>query len=119
MTTIAAILAFLTGIMSILAGGKVIRGWEPGWSIISWLPVYNFVMGILTLIPAILIWINHRYALAASIIVFGIHTAVFLTLVVAFRNTVAHQSLAAMVFRLATWLLILMLLYFHARRTIQ
>ena len=48
--------------MSIVAGGMVMRGWQPGYSILSWLPVYNFTVGLLNFIPAVLLWINHRYA---------------------------------------------------------
>lgn len=116
MNQIASVLAFIIGIMSIVAGGKAMRGWNPGYSVLTWLPVYNFVMGILALIPAVLIWINHRYAMIASIATFGIHAIVLLILFTAFRNTVAHQSLAAMTFRLATWIAILALMYFQARK---
>lgn len=38
MTRLATILAFLVGILSIVAGGMVVRGWRPGYSILSWLP---------------------------------------------------------------------------------
>ena len=73
-------------------------------------------MGILALIPAVLIWINHRYAMIASIATFSIHAIVLLILFIAFRNTVAYQSLAAMTFRLITWVAILALIYFQARK---
>jgi len=112
MNQIAFILAFIIGIMSIVAGGKAMQGWNPGYSVLTWLPVYNFVMGILALIPAALIWMNHRYALIASIATFGIHAIVLLMLFIAFRNTVAYQSLAAMTFRLGVWIAILALLFF-------
>ena len=112
---IASILAFLVGIMSIVAGGKAMQGWNPGYSVLTWLPIYNFVMGILTLIPAVLIWMNHRYALLASLATFGIHTIVLLILVTVFRGEVAYQSIAAMAFRLVTWIVILGLIFFQIR----
>jgi len=112
---IASILAFLVGIMSIVAGGKAMQGWNPGYSVLTWLPVYNFVMGILALIPAVLLWINHRFALAASVATLGIHTLVLLLLLSAFRGEVAFQSIAAMIFRLAVWIVILGLMFFQAR----
>lgn len=108
---IASILAFLVGIMSIVAGGKAMQGWDPGYDVLSWLPIYNFVMGILALIPAILLWVNHRYALATSVATLGIHTLVLLLLLSAFRGEVAFQSIAAMIFRLVVWVVILVLLY--------
>ncbi len=116
---IASILAFLVGIMSIVAGGKAMQGWNPGYSVLSWLPVYNFVMGILAIIPAVLLWINHRYALAASVATLGIHTLVLLLLLSTFRGEVAFQSIAAMIFRLAVWIVILGLLFFQARSTLS
>lgn len=116
---IASILAFLVGTMSIVAGGKAMQGWNPGYSVLSWLPVYNFAMGILALIPVVLLWINHRYALAASIATLGIHTLVLLLLLSTFRGEVAFQSIAAMIFRLAVWTVILGLLFFQARSTLS
>jgi len=108
---IASILAFLVGIMSIVAGGKAMQGWNPGYNVLSWLPVYNFVMGLLALIPAVLLWINHRFASIASIATFSIHALVLLLLLTAFRDQVAFQSIAAMIFRLAVWILILGLMW--------
>ena len=116
MNQIASILAFIIGIMSIVAGGKAMRGWDPGYSVIMWLPVYNFVMGIMTLIPAILIWVNHRYAMIAVIGTFSIHTIVLLLLLTIFRGSVAAQSIAAMIFRLVVWIAILALMFFQAQK---
>lgn len=115
LTRIASIIAFLVGAMSIVAGGKVIRGWEPGWSVIAWLPVYNFIMGILALIPAVLIWMNNRHAFVASAVTLGIHVTVLALLLVAFRNTVAFQSVGAMSFRIAAWAVVLALLWLRPR----
>lgn len=110
---IASILALLVGGMSILAGGMVMRGWQPGWSVLNWLPVYNFIVGLLTLIPAYWIWVNHRYALTASIVIFSLHTLTLLLLFIVFRNTAAFQSFGAMSFRVVAWVVILALLYFR------
>lgn len=108
-----SILTFLVGAMSIVVGGMVMRGWRPGYSVLSWLPVYNFVLGLLTLIPAYLLWVDNRYALAASIVTFGVHTIVLLLLLTFFRGQVANQSIGAMAFRLAAWIVILALLWFR------
>lgn len=108
-----SILAFLVGAMSILAGGMVLRGWRPDYSILSWLPVYNFAVGLLTLVPAYLLWVNNRYALTASIVTFGVHTIVLLLLLTLFRGQVATQSIGAMSFRVITWIVVLALLWFR------
>ena len=113
---IASILALLIGGMSILAGGMVMRGWQPGWTVVNWLPVYNFVVGLLSLIPAYLLWVDHRYAWTTSIVIFSLHTLVLLLLLTVLRNTAAFQSIGAMSFRAVIWIVILALLYFrHAK----
>ncbi len=116
LTRIASAIAVLVGGMSIVAGGMVMRGWQPGWSVINWLPIYNFIVGLLTLIPAYLLWVNYRYALPFSIAVFSVHTIVLILLIIVFRNTAAFQSVGAMSFRVAAWVVILALLYIrHAK----
>ena len=112
-TKLPSVLAFLVGIMSIFAGGMVMRGWRPGYNVLSWLPVYNFAVGLLTLIPAYLLWVNSRYALTASIVTFALHTIVLVLLLVIFRGQVATQSIGAMSFRVVVWIAILALMWFR------
>jgi hypothetical protein len=114
---IASILAFLIGGISIFAGALVMRGWEPGYSVLNWLPVYNFILGVLTVfIPAILIWKNSKYAMPTAVATFSIHAIVTLLLPTIFRGTVAANSIGAMLFRLVTWLIILALMIAQSRR---
>ncbi len=114
---IAAILAFTVGGMSVIAGGMAMRGWQPGYFVLNWLPVYNLVLGVLTVfIPAILIWQNKRLALAAAISTLSSHLIVLIILMASFRGTVAMQSILAMLFRLVVWIIILMLMFFARRK---
>lgn len=113
LTKLPSILAFLVGAMSIVAGGMVLRGWKPGYSILSWLPVYNFMVGLLTLIPAYLLWVDNRYALTASIVTFALHAVVLLLLLTFLRGQVATQSIGAMSFRVVVWIIILAVLWFR------
>lgn len=113
----AAILSFVIGAMSIVAGGEVIRGWNPGWDVLSWLPVYNHVMGIFSaVVPTVLIWKNHRMAGALAVAILSIHTIVLLLLLTVFRPSVAPQSIFAMTSRFAIWLVILTLMYFSFKK---
>ena len=113
MLNIAALLASLLGGFSIAAGAMAMRGWNPGYSVLGWLPVYNFVMGIPTLlIPTILIWRGSPYAMTVAVVFCVIHAGVTALLLLAFQETVAIQSLLAMTFRVIVWLAILALLYF-------
>ncbi len=114
---IASILPFIIGILSIFAGVLAMMGWEPGYFVLNWLPVYNFILGLLTVfVPAILIWKNSKYAMSAAIAIFSIHAIVTLLLLTVFRGTVAANSVGAMISRLAIWLIILALMFFQARK---
>ena len=114
----AGVLAFVIGALSIFAGGMAMRGWNPGYSVLGWLPVYNFVMGVLTVfIPAILLWRESRHAGASALIFFGVHAGATVLLFLAFRDVVATQSILAMTFRLAVWLVILALIRASAQKT--
>jgi hypothetical protein len=117
MNKTASVLAFIIGALSIIAGAQVIAGWDPGYYVLNWLPVYNFMMGVATvLLPAILIWRNSRYAAPAAIGVLGIHAGVLLLLLTALRGTPAAESVMAMVFRVAVWLIILALMFVRLRK---
>ena len=47
---IAAVLAFIIGAMAAFAGGQVLLGKVPDYYVINWLPVYNYTVGILTVL---------------------------------------------------------------------
>jgi hypothetical protein len=114
---IAAILAWIIGAMGVVAGGQVLMGRLPGWNVISWLPVYNFVIGGLTvLVVGPLIWRNHRYALPSASAVLGANLVVILSLQLAFQQVVAQESIMAMLLRLTVWVVICGLLYWQRRR---
>jgi len=114
---IASVLAFLVGGLSIFAGALAMTGWEPGYFVLNWLPVYNFILGVMTIfIPAIFIWKNSKYAIPTAIATFCIHAIVTLLLLTVFRGTVAANSIGAMIFRLVIWLIILALMIVQSRR---
>ena len=112
LTKTAAILALIIGGLAVFAGGQALLGRDPGYYVINWLLLYNYTVGVLTVcVTAILIWTNHRLALPAAIGTFGAHALVMLVLQVAYRGTVAPDSLRAMTIRLVVWAIILGLLF--------
>lgn len=114
---VAAVLAWMIGVMGVFAGGQALLGKVPGWTVIGWLPLYNFIVGLaVVFIVAPLIWRSNRCALPAALVVFGANAVVVLVLQIAFHDTVARQSMLAMLFRLAVWLIILLLMRMPARR---
>lgn len=116
MRTAAALLAFIVGALSIVAGAKAMQGWNPGWNVIAWLPVYNFGMGLFTVaLPAVLIWKNSPYAMGAAVVTLAIHGIVALLLLTVFRSAVATQSILAMSSRFIAWVAIIALFYFSKK----
>ncbi len=114
----AAVLAFIIGAMALFAGGQVLLGRDPGYYVIDWLPIYNFVMGALTvLVVAPLIWRGSRWALPAALATFVAHSLVMVALRTAYSDVVAPDSLRAMTIRMVAWLLILALLLVQTRRS--
>lgn len=114
---IGAILALVIGAMAFFAGGQVLLGKDPGYYVIDWLPVYNFSMGVITIfVTTLLIWKRNASAKTAAILTFSLHAVVMLILQMAYREVVAPDSIRAMTIRLATWLVILVLLYLQPRK---
>lgn len=115
---IAAILAFIIGVMAVFAGGQALLGKDPGYRVINWLLLYNYTVGILTVfIVAYLIWTNHRFALPAALGIFSIHALVMIVLLAGYRDVVAPDSIAAMTLRIVVWLIILVLMFLQRRKT--
>ena len=109
---IAAVLALILGLMGVFAGGQAMLGKLPGWNVISWLPVYNFTVGLLAaFLVAPLIWRGSRYAMPAALTIFGANLVVVLVLQLAFRDVVARESMMAMFLRLGVWIVILGLMW--------
>lgn len=115
---IAGAIAFIIGMMAVFAGGKVLLGIMPDYYVINWVPVYNYTIGVITvLFTAALIWRNSRFALPAALATLGVHVLVLVILKTAFNETVAPDSIQAMTVRIITWLVILGLLFLQARRS--
>ena len=108
----ATILSFIIGALAVFIGIRVVfLGQEMFYYVIDWLPVYNLVLGLLTLfITTILIWKNSPIALPASIATLVSHSTVTLFLLIAYKDTVSIFSLVSMLVRLIFWVIILRLL---------
>jgi hypothetical protein len=114
---VASILAIIIGSMAIFAGGKVLLGNDPGYTVINWVPVYNYTAGLLTVfITAILIWRSSKHALLLAIATFSAHGVVMVILQAVFRDVVANESIMAMTVRLIVWSFILILMVVQRRK---
>lgn len=114
---IASALAFLIGAIAVVAGGLVLLGMPTDYYVINWLLLYNYTVGVLTvIITAILIWRNNKLALPAAIATFSAHASVMLILLIAYRGIVSAHSLEDMTVRIVSWAIILTLMFFQTRK---
>ena len=106
----AAVLALLIGTMSAVAGSLVIVGInKPNYQVLDWLVVYNILVGIISIGSAVLIWKKYWRAFATVIIIALAHLTVLALLLTLFREAAAEESIKAMIFRVAIWILIISL----------
>ncbi|HDD62524.1 MAG: hypothetical protein DRI65_08760 [Chloroflexota bacterium] len=114
---IAAALAFIIGAMAIFAGGQVLLGKIMDYYVVDWLPIYNFIAGLISsFITAILIWKGNKYSLQAAIGTFASHGIVMTILQTSYRDLVASDSIKAMTVRMVVWLIILVLMIIQVRQ---
>jgi len=117
---IAAVIAFAIGAMSIFAGSQVVLGKIMDYYVIDWLPIYNLIVGLITVfITAILIWRGSKFAMPAAIATFISHSAVMLALQIAYKDVVAPDSIKATTVRIVLWAIILTLMIVQSRKDKQ
>jgi len=112
----AAVLSFIIGAMAIFAGGQVILGKIMDYYVIDWLPIYNFIIGIISVFAAIIIWKGSKISMPVAIVILASNVTVMLVLLTAYRDVVAPDSIKAMTVRIVAWIIILVLIIFQARR---
>lgn len=103
----AAILGIIVGILTIIAGSKVLLGISfPNYSILRWLVIYNVSLGAISLITGIGLWNRRSWAILLSGVITASHGFIFIILILMFilGKTVAFQSILAMLFRTTAWL---------------
>ena len=113
----ATILSFIIGAMAVFIGVRVaFMGQKMPYYVIGWLPVYNLILGLLTVsLSTILIWKKSRFAIPISIATLISHSLVTLFLLTAYNSTVSVFSLVAMLIRIVFWVIILRLLLLYKK----
>ncbi|MDH5507004.1 MAG: hypothetical protein OEZ02_07260 [Anaerolineae bacterium] len=118
LTNTAAVIAFVIGGLSVFAGSMVVMGKTMDYNVIDWLPIYNLIAGLITvLFTAILIWQGNRFAMIAAVVTLLSHSVVLLILKTNFRDVVAMQSIRAMIFRIAVWLVIILMMSIQIKQS--
>ena len=103
---LAALLALVIGLLTIVEGGIVLLGFETKpYPVLPWLLRYNVAMGFVSLAAGHGLWREQGWAEILSWVILFCHGAVFLWLVNMhlLGMTVAMNSIGAMLFRTAIW----------------
>jgi len=107
---IAAALALFIGVMSVIAGSKVLIGNStPDYNVLQWLVIYNVTAGFLSIGVAVMLWQKNKLSMASALMVFVAHAFVLLLLVTVFSEVAAVDSMKAMIFRSVIWITIIIL----------
>ena len=103
---LAAGIAVLFGVATLLAGGRVLLGSDPGYEVFRPLLVYNTAMGVAYLAAGIAIWRSVNAGRYAAGVIFLLNLFVLVGIVVIYRSggAVAVDSLRAMTLRTVVWL---------------
>lgn len=116
---IVALVAVVFGIATVVAGGRVLGGGDPGYVVFRPLLIFNTAMGAAYVAAGIVAW-RHldrgRYAAAAilalNVVVLGIIGYFYVT-----GGGVAIDSVRAMTFRTVVWLVIFLALAWTSRES--
>ncbi|MDP3311775.1 hypothetical protein [Lutibacter sp.] len=106
---IASILAFFIGMMSIIAGSKVLLGIDKkNYTVLNWLVIYNVGFGFISIVTAYLIGSKHQFAKKFILFILASHS-ILLSYLYFFNENVASESMNAMLFRISIWIIIFLL----------
>ncbi len=110
---LAAIPAFILGLLSIAEGGRVLLGLTTKpYTVLPWLVWYNVVLGFVSVAAGVGLWMKRTWGYTFAAAIVALHGLVFMILVIlySFREPVALQSIAAMLVRTLVWAGILLVL---------
>ncbi len=115
---VLAFVAVLFGLVTIIAGTRVLGGSDPGYIVFRPLLIYNTAMGIAYVAAGVIGWSGldrGKYA-AATIFVLNLLVLVAIGFLYTEGNAVAIESLLAMSFRTIVWFVLFLGLAWMSRR---
>jgi len=107
---LVAAVAFLFGVATLFAGGRVLLGSDPGYEVFRPLLIYNTAMGVAYLAAGITVWRSVKAGRYAAGAIFLLNLLVLVGILVIYRSggAVAVDSLRAMTLRTVVWLVLFM-----------
>ncbi len=118
MQRIAAVVACVFGIATIMAGTRVLTGADPGYLVFRPLLIYNTLMGVVYVAAGVVTWLSARWGRSAAAAVFLLNLLVLVAIIALYRSgdAVAVDSVRAMVVRTVVWLLLYLSLVWVSRK---
>ena len=103
---LTAAVAVLFGVATLVAGGRVLMGADPGYPVFRPLLIYNTLMGAAYVAAGVTIWRSINAGRYAAVAIFLLNLLVFVGIFVVYRGGggVAVDSLGARALRTAVWL---------------
>ena len=103
---VLAFVAVLFGLVTIIAGTRVLLGSDPGYIVFRPLLMYNTVMGIAYVSAGVVAWRYLGKGLYAAAVIFALNLAALITLYFLYTkgHAIAVESLRAMSLRTVVWL---------------
>ncbi|MFW5927416.1 MAG: hypothetical protein ACOCSR_05125 [Wenzhouxiangella sp.] len=107
------------GLLTVIAGGRVLLGADPGYVVYQPLLVFNTVMGLLYVAVAVMAWHKPVQGRNGAALIFGLNLLALIGIYVlhAYGAAIALDSLRAMSLRSGVWLVLLAGFWWLARWT--
>jgi hypothetical protein len=114
-----ALVAALFGLATVVAGGSVLAGADPGYIVFRPLLVFNTAMGVAYVAAGIIMWrsLARGTSAAATIFVLNLLVLGIVGYLYARGSAVAIDSIRAMIFRTGVWLVLFLGLMYLGRGT--
>lgn len=102
----SAAIGFLLGVLSVIAGWRVLAGVDrPDYVVLHWLVIYNVAAGFAGVVAGAGLWSFRQWAVDLARTLAGFHATVLVVLITLFAvgRPVAIDSLVAMLLRTLVW----------------
>ncbi|MEX2662472.1 MAG: hypothetical protein WD227_11115 [Vicinamibacterales bacterium] len=115
----AAVVAVVFGLATVVAGGRVLAGADPGYGVFRPLLIYNTAMGAAYVAAGLAMWRSLPLGRKAAALIFVVNVVVLCAITLGHSRGwgVAVESVAAMGFRTLVWLVLLLLLVWLGARS--
>jgi len=103
-----SLIGIIFGLVTIISGGSVLLGSNPGYVVFFPLVVFNTVMGFAYVVSGGIAWRNpvRGKTMAGFIFLLNVGVLIAITYLYFGGSAIAHQSLGAMSFRSIVWFII-------------